>query len=468
MDYKAYEWRIAFSLVVLLILIQLAGFFSMLQSNRAIAISAVEVELQTASQVVTRLLKLRQQQLAQSTAVLAADYGLRETLSSGDRPTIESMLDNHGKRIGADLGVVRGLEGRLIAKVEPGLDESPDDLDTRRLVSEEGGMHIESADSDGQSAFQFATVPVMTPRPSAQLTMGFAVDEAFVKDLSELNGLGVSVLSRGKEGDWQMLASTLDGDQNNSLAQLLPAQPDEQVLSGQLHGEKYQLLALPLSETQGADLQLVLSVPLQRAMAPYQRIEKVIAALILVGLVLSAFAVQLVIRRLVAPLNAMAHLDSLTGLPNRRVLDMALRQAELARQSRAIPYSLLMIDLDRFKLLNDSFGHAAGDKALQVVAERLLASVNKTDIIARQGGDEFAVLLNCTDQPAAERVANTILQALAAPIDYTGESLDVGGSIGVAVAPPGEPLPARQLMILADKAMYEAKRSAKGFVTTRA
>ena len=69
MDYKAYEWRIAFSLVVLLILIQLAGFFSMLQSNRAIAISAVEVELQTASQVVTRLLKLRQQQLAQSTAM---------------------------------------------------------------------------------------------------------------------------------------------------------------------------------------------------------------------------------------------------------------------------------------------------------------------------------------------------------------------------------------------------------------
>ena len=105
---------------------------------------------------------------------------------------------------------------------------------------------------------------------------------------------------------------------------------------------------------------------------------------------------------------------------------------------------------------------------MQVFAERLLASVNKTDIIARQGGDEFAVLLNCTDQPAAERVANTILKALAAPIDYTGESLDVGGSIGVAVAPPGEPLPARQLMILADKAMYEAKRSAKGFVTTRA
>tara|TARA_R110000796_G_scaffold208755_1_gene325003 strand:+ start:7668 stop:8003 length:336 start_codon:yes stop_codon:yes gene_type:complete len=105
MDYKSYEWRIALSLVMLLILIQVAGFIAVQRSNRAIAMSVVENELRTASLVVLRVINLRHQQLVQSASVLASDFGLRETLSDGDLQTIESMLHNHGKRIGAALGL---------------------------------------------------------------------------------------------------------------------------------------------------------------------------------------------------------------------------------------------------------------------------------------------------------------------------------------------------------------------------
>ncbi len=465
MDYKGYEWRIALSLVVLLILIQLAGFFAMQRSNLAIALGAVETELDTASHVAQRVLSLRHAQLFQSAAVLASDFGLRETLATGDVPTIESMLDNHGRRIGADLVVLSGLDGRLLASVAQDSEHRLPPIDASRLLDAQGSVLIKSIDVEGRYAFQFVTVPVMTPRQTAWLTMGFAIDDDFAADLSELNGLQVSVLSRSASEAGQVLASTLSADHREDLMRDLPGTAGKSLWTGVLGGEDFRQLALPLSAAEGIELDLVLSVSLERAMAPYQRIEAVIGALIIVGLVLSGLAVQLVTRRLVAPLNAMAHLDSLTGVANRRLLDMALRQAELARQSRAIPYSLLIVDLDKFKELNDTHGHAAGDLALQTVALRLQAAVRKTDTIARQGGDEFAVLLNGTSKADAERVAGTILQALTAPITFAGNEFSVGGSIGIAAIMPGPPLQARQVMSRADAAMYEAKRTSSGFAT---
>lgn len=466
MDYRTYEWRIGLSLIVLLVFIQVAGFLAVQRSNRSIATNVVETELHTASLVVLRVLNLRHQQLAQSASVLASDFGLRETLTSGDVLTIKSMLNNHGKRIGADLVVLSALDGDVLASVAPGLKGPMPDIDTLHLKDDQGHMHVEILSHDGgHTAFQFVTVPVLTPTPSARLSMGFAIDDAFLKDLSELNDLEVSVLSHDANGVWQVLCSTLDILQRKFLTTSLPSDVDQKMWKGSLGDEQFQILAFPLSETNHMDLHLVLGVSLEVAMAPYKRIETVVGALILIGLVLSGLAVQLVTRRMVAPLNAMAHLDGLTGLANRRLLNIALKQAELVRQHRSIPYSLLMFDLDRFKALNDTYGHAAGDKVLQTVAERLHGSVRDTDTICRQGGDEFVILLCGADQQAAERVAQKILDELAIPIDFEGHALEVGGSIGIAVAKPGPLLQVKQVMDQADEAMYAAKRSSSGFVT---
>lgn len=154
--------------------------------------------------------------------------------------------------------------------------------------------------------------------------------------------------------------------------------------------------------------------------------------------------------------------DSLTDLPNRVLLNDRLRQA-IARARRGHGHvALLMMDLDRFKEVNDSFGHHAGDEVLRQIGPRLAAPLRETDTVARLGGDEFAVLLPGADVVAARDVAGRILRALARPFVVEGQTLDVGASIGIAVAPDHSD-DSDQLLQHADSAMYAAKGALGSF-----
>jgi diguanylate cyclase (GGDEF)-like protein len=309
------------------------------------------------------------------------------------------------------------------------------------------------------------TVPVLTPTPTARLSMGFAIDDNFLKDLGELNDLEVSVLKRDAAERSHVVRSTFSEHHLESLVNELPTEWEEEMWRGSLGDEEFQILALPLADTERPDMHLLLGVSLNRKMAPFKRIEAVAGALIFVGLLLSGLAVFMVTRRMVAPLNAMANLDALTGLANRQLLNRALNRAEVSRQHSSISYSLLMMDLNKFKVLNDTFGHAAGDKVLQTVAARLRTCVRDTDTICRQGGDEFVILLAGADKQSAERVAKVIVHKIAMPIDFDGHALEVGASIGIAVAKPGPSLQMKAFLEQADEAMYAAKRGGGGFVT---
>jgi diguanylate cyclase (GGDEF)-like protein/PAS domain S-box-containing protein len=154
--------------------------------------------------------------------------------------------------------------------------------------------------------------------------------------------------------------------------------------------------------------------------------------------------------------------DPLTGLANRVLLRDHLERA-LARHRRSPgAAALLFVDLDDFKRVNDSFGHAAGDQILARVAERLVGAVRSEDVVARQSGDEFAVLLDPIDSnDAAVAAAERILGDLRRPIQLGGRSILVSGSIGVAVA-SDRGCTAEDLLIQADAAMYAAKALGKG------
>jgi diguanylate cyclase (GGDEF)-like protein/PAS domain S-box-containing protein len=154
--------------------------------------------------------------------------------------------------------------------------------------------------------------------------------------------------------------------------------------------------------------------------------------------------------------------DPLTGLANRVLLRDHLERA-LARQERTPGrVALLFVDLDDFKRVNDAFGHAVGDEILRRVAERLVSVVRAEDVVARQSGDEFAVLLGQTrDDDEVTSLAERILAELRRPILLGGRSIIVGGSIGIAVA--DEPaMAAEDLLVRADAAMYAAKAAGKG------
>ena len=162
--------------------------------------------------------------------------------------------------------------------------------------------------------------------------------------------------------------------------------------------------------------------------------------------------------------------DQLTGLYNRRYMDARLDALVQHAGQGGEPVSLLALDIDHFKKINDGFGHDVGDEVLREFALRLASNVRAADIAVRQGGEEFLVVMPDTRIEDAHRIAERIRRHVAgAPFRVSGgkQSLDVTISIGVAATVPGE-LKAEGLMKRADEAMYEAKGSGRNRVVSRA
>ncbi|SFR77073.1 GGDEF and EAL domain-containing protein [Sphingomonas jatrophae] len=156
-------------------------------------------------------------------------------------------------------------------------------------------------------------------------------------------------------------------------------------------------------------------------------------------------------------LSRQASTDPLTGVLNRRGFDTALSPA--LREAGAPP-ALLLVDLDRFKPINDTYGHDMGDRVLREVVRRLRQSVRSRDIVARLGGDEFAVLLPRIDIASAEQAAQRIVTTLAEPIELGSVVVHTGASVGVAIAEPQDDAPS--ILRRADEALYAVKRSGRG------
>jgi len=158
----------------------------------------------------------------------------------------------------------------------------------------------------------------------------------------------------------------------------------------------------------------------------------------------------------------MALHDALTGLPNRILLEDRIAQAiALARRNQK-SVAVLMLDLDRFKNVNDSFGHYAGDRLLEAVSKRLQASLRDSDILARLGGDEFVIgVPMVADNQGIETVAQKVLSTLSEPFRIEGHELQISASIGISMYPSdGEN--SHDLLQFADAAMYEAKKNRRG------
>ncbi len=160
-----------------------------------------------------------------------------------------------------------------------------------------------------------------------------------------------------------------------------------------------------------------------------------------------------------------SRLDDLTGLPKRAILLDRLQTAIAYAHRHRTLCALLFIDLDRFKLVNDTHGHTAGDTVLRAVALRIANAVRASDTAARLGGDEFAVLLgNLAHLDDAVSIGKAILAAIVEPVPYNGKSLHVSASIGVAHL-RGNAETAEQLLTRADAAMYTSKAAGPGLVS---
>lgn len=157
-----------------------------------------------------------------------------------------------------------------------------------------------------------------------------------------------------------------------------------------------------------------------------------------------------------------AHHDGLTGLPNRMAYEEQLQRAHVEAELTGRPLAVMFLDLDRFKKVNDSFGHDCGDRLLIEIGRRLQGCLRKSDLVARFGGDEFAILARSYRSPSdIDQLARRIIDTIGKPIAIDGHKIEIGASIGIT-AFPLDRSPAEDLITNADLALYRAKQSGSG------
>lgn len=466
-------------------------------------------ELALGERVFRQLLTQNRNQLTQTARILTADFAFREAVTSNDLDTVLSALDNFGRRIDADTMMLISLDGILAA----------DTLHPERVgQSAPVGELIRVAELQGSAAsvmrmrdeiYQVVVVPVLAPEPVAWVTLGFIIDNALALDLQKLTSLQVSFLSREEDGHWSLLASTQPAPEQAALSRsfnegYLGDDAERLLLPG------FASLVSPLEEK--GTVVAVLQRSIDQAVARFDPLRATLLVLAMVSLLITVAGSVVIARRITRPINALAGIarriqagdytegavegdpgeigalaasfnhmrkaiasreseirrlafeDTLTGLPNRAMFNAQLNQVSKLAQRTGEPFSVLVIDLDRFKIINDTLGHEAGDQVLQVVAGRLRGVTRDADILARFGGDEFVVLLPATDRQRVGAIVTRILLALDQPIQIENQPVDTGGSIGVASF-PGDGKDPSVLMRRADIAMYSAKRSHTGFAS---
>jgi diguanylate cyclase (GGDEF)-like protein len=295
------------------------------------------------------------------------------------------------------------------------------------------------------------------------------------------------------------------GDRSGQAAARAPSMP----ASLSLEGERYGLLAPVIGSGPEGAVVALLQRSVREGLEPFVRLRNVLLGLALASIVLSIGGSFLIARTVSRPVNRLTEIarrvsdgdysqrvevpghdeigdlgrgfnhmldgisqreaeilrlafeDTLTGLPNRAMFIDRLQQVLRQARRSSDPVTVMLLDLDRFKLINDSLGHPAGDQVLRDVASRLRDVLRESDTVARLGGDEFALLLPGSPPEHVNRVVERVLRVLEAPILLDQQPVDVGASIGIATWPEdGDD--ADTLLRHADVAMYVAKRAGSG------
>ncbi len=503
--------RIVVLFLGLLLLIQLVSFATIRHSIERNARAQIADELHTGENLLRSVLARNAQTLFETSRLLAADYGFRSAIASGDALTLEDALDNHGERIGASVSLFTDARFQLVAST---LADPGGVLALVQAQARAGASAVQAAPVqllDGQ-AFQLVTVAVKAPQLIGHVSMGFPLTAQLVREMQELSSLKMTLLARPRGGNWALLTI---GEQGRAW-QELPVQLDgrsaqstqDVLLADERNGAR--IVALGGNATHEVAAVLLRSV--DEAIAPFRELQITLLAIALVGLSIFAVGSVVTARRITGPIKALsisadrlgagdyatpvevttrdevselaqsfetmrqgmqqrdaqirqlAYWDALTGLPNKEQFRDVLRE-QLTRAARdGSPCAVLMLDLDRFKHVNDVLGHAFGDRLLRQIALRLSDGVLRSqDVVAHRGGDEFIACLPLADADTAHTLAQRVVRALETPFTLDDHTVDVGAGIGVA-AYPAHAGDVDTLLGRAEVAMYAAKARQAGVV----
>lgn len=516
-SFRSLESRIVRLFLVLILAVQVAGFIFISISINTNADASISKELATGEKVFGKLLTQNAEKLTDRVELLVADNAFRVAIGTEDKETIESVLENQLERtrIEGSVAMQVGLDRRIKAStivVSSGLEALILEMVSQAEQSV-SGSHKKIGIFD-HTLYQFVTVPVKAPITIGWIVMAFPIGQNFAQEMHDLfPSLHVSILTKDQEGKWTTGASTLTPTHAASMVDQIQSLPNTHSSRFDLNvdGSKFGLLRFPLDADSGQAAGIVLQRSVDEAIAPYYQLKLTLLLLTgiatLVAVVISFFTAKRIaqpLRQLAETakrlgkgdyqgridikrddeigelatafgsmqdgiskreleIRRLAYWDTLTDLPNRaqfvRLLDEALVQA---KESGDVCH-ILMMDLDRFKHVNDVMGHSFGDALLRKVAERLQAQLDGSkDTVARFGGDEFAVLLPRTSLDQAQQVAARILSSLEIPLSIDDQTVDLGAGLGIAGSEHG--FGAESLLSLAEVAMYAAKQRSNGAV----
>lgn len=497
---RSFQTRVIAVMIAVVVAAQLATFAVVTVATQRAVSSRLEQELHVGQRVWEQFQQSRSEQLLASASVLSDDFGFRAAVASGDVPTLRSALGNQGTRVGADLAWLLDRDGRWQAGAEGAAGPSAEVLAGLTRQAARDGLALQTVVVK-DALYLVVMLPVMAPERVGWLAIGRRYDDAVAREYQRLTGLEAAfVTSAGSRT--RVHASTLPAAQRASFASAWTPQGDHTrpIAVGSDH---YLSDSHPLTE--GDDARLVLLDSYDRALAPYRALRSRI--LLLSGLAaLLAVAVAVALGRGISrPVSRLAtaaqriqagdysqapvaggsreiaelagafgrmqadiaarearilhqaHHDGLTGLPNRsHAYD--LLQAAIARGGDV---AVLVMDVNRFKEINDTLGHEFGDQVLREVAQRLRSASDDAHLVARLGGDEFMLMLPGLRCEAAQAQAHALWNALKQPLDLPSTRVGVEGSFGLACHPE-HGTDADTLLRRADIALYDAKAAHGG------
>ncbi|MDW3710549.1 MULTISPECIES: putative bifunctional diguanylate cyclase/phosphodiesterase [unclassified Pseudomonas] len=495
---NSFQARIACVLILLLLVVIGALYFAVKVATGAAVQAQAREELDIGGRVFERLLESRSRQLHDAVQVLAADFGFKEAVASGDEETIRSALGNSGARINAGAVMLLGMDGKLQVSTagQLGNDSSARLAELMQEHQRNGGQGLlQPIDDD---IYLLVEANVTAPIPIARVVMGFRLDADFASEMRDLTHLDMSLVATqvGKPDIW---LSTLPGDIEEALRSEIKTRDGDILRIGE---QRYMDRRLVLSS--GADYQVLLLLhksleQAQEAFAPLDRDILLIAlcALLgsLAGALLLARSVSQPVRQLAlatrrigegdyqstVELHRSDELGQLAGAINRMREDIAERERQLAHNAlhdsltglpnRALaldrlgsaitaerPTALLHLGIGNFRAVNEACGPGGGDLALQQICRRLQATLRPGDSLARLVADEFLLLLEGADRDSAVAAADKLQQLLLRPLRVGSLDVAIDSRIGIACYPADGGTP-DELLRRASIAMQDAAQA---------
>jgi diguanylate cyclase (GGDEF)-like protein len=472
MPARSFQARLVYLLIALLVLLEAGTLVSVHFAGRRAMQRTVAEELSIGARVFDRFLQMRARTLSEQTRVLVSDFAFRDTVARADLDTIQSALENHGRRVGANAIALVDLDGNVKTDTFGGrMSGKPFPFASLfRDADERGGETTATVTFDSRP-YQFVIVPVLAPRPIAYVAAGFAIDERLLADVARVSSLEVSIWGTPPRGrlnnaNFSSLVHPLptgDGSRVNALLQQSLAEARKPFAALELQIFALSAIVLITAVFAAVLFAQTVSRPLQMLAVGAGRIGRgeyvepiVVKREDELGQLAGAFnSMQSAIAAREEQIMFQATHDALTGLPNRKLFLDRMSAAIVEAKRTNGRAGMAMMDIDRFKEINDTLGHQFGDQLLIEIGRRLTQTF-PDGTVARLGGDEFAILIR-----GEQDVTGHVAAAFAEPVVLGELPIEINASLGLAMYPEHAD-DAGTLLRRADVAMYDAKRNQSG------